>query len=54
MAHDLQHEDYEILDVLGEGTAGVVYKAKKRGSDLEVAIKQIKRTQYKDGVNGGN
>lgn len=53
MSDGLEHEDYDILSVLGEGTAGVAYKARKRDNDEIVAIKQIKRTRYQDGVNGG-
>jgi cyclin-dependent kinase 7 len=48
----LDHPDYEILQFLGEGTAGIVHKAKRKSDGKMVAIKQIRRTVYKHGVNG--
>lgn len=34
-------EKYELNDVLGEGTYGVVYKAKNLKNDKIVAVKKI-------------
>jgi cyclin-dependent kinase 7 len=48
----LDHPNYDIIRYLGEGTAGVVHQAKRKSDGLVVAIKQIKRTVYKHGVNG--
>ena len=47
------HKNYEIQRFLGEGTSGVVHQARRRTDNTLVAIKQIRRTVYKHGVDGG-
>lgn len=41
---------YELKQQLGEGTFGIVYEAVHKNSGRRVAIKQIKRGKFKDGV----
>jgi len=35
-------DDYEQIDFLGEGTYGIVYKAKHRKNNEIIAVKNIK------------
>lgn len=42
-------EDYERLEKIGEGTYGVVYKAKCRNGDL-VALKKIRLEHFDEGI----
>lgn len=47
-------EKYEFLEKLGEGSYGMVMKAKRKGTGEMVAIKLIKKTgkdQFKEAVN---
>ena len=39
---------YEILDVVGEGAYGVVYKAKHKQTKQVVAIKKFKESAEED------
>ena len=41
---------FEIQDKLGEGTYGVVYKARKRNGDGVVALKKIKMDPNDEGI----
>lgn len=41
-------ENYEILEVIGEGTYGHVYKARHKPSNLVVAIKKFKDSESED------
>lgn len=43
-------EKYELNDVLGEGTYGVVYKAKNLKTDKIVAVKKIWLEQDDEGI----
>jgi len=43
-------EKYEKLDKLGEGTFGVVYRAKNIQNGEEVALKKIRKQQDEEGV----
>ena len=42
-------DKYEILDLLGSGTFGSVYKGKNKTTGQVVALKQIKRLHSEDG-----
>jgi len=43
-------EKYEKLNKLGEGTFGVVYRARNIQTDEEVALKKIRKQQDEEGV----
>jgi hypothetical protein len=43
-------EDYEKVEKIGEGTYGVVYKAKHRVSGDTIALKKIRLEQEDEGV----
>jgi len=43
-------QDYEKEEKIGEGTYGVVYKAKERGSERVVALKKIRLESEDEGV----
>lgn len=43
-------EKYEKLEKLGEGTFGVVYKARNVNTGEEVALKKIRKQQDEEGV----
>ncbi|KAG5496393.1 hypothetical protein JKF63_02695 [Porcisia hertigi] len=43
-------ESYEVLDILGEGTYGVVLKARNRATGKLVAIKRFKQTEQDEHV----
>mmetsp|Transcript_21623 Transcript_21623/g.37239 ORF Transcript_21623/g.37239 Transcript_21623/m.37239 type:complete len:303 (+) Transcript_21623:149-1057(+) len=43
-------EKYQKLEKIGEGTYGVVYKAKLRNSDQMIALKKIRLEQEDEGV----
>ena len=41
--------DYELLDVIGRGGIGIVYRARQRGSGLTVALKMLRAGRWPDG-----
>eukprot|EP01046_Picozoa_sp_COSAG06_P068732 COSAG06_NODE_18413_length_889_cov_1.045570_1_plen_53_part_10 len=43
-------EAYQKLEKIGEGTYGVVYKAKNRESGAIIALKKIRLEQEDEGV----
>ena len=43
-------EAYQKLEKIGEGTYGVVYKAKNRETDAIIALKKIRLEQEDEGV----
>ena len=49
MTEYINIEDYyDIGEKLGQGGNGVVYKAKKKGTNKEVAIKKLDKKKIKD------
>lgn len=42
-------ENYEIMDIIGEGTFGMVYKAKDRRSNQIYALKKVRLEKEKEG-----
>lgn len=46
----LDQEKYQILDKLGQGTYGVVFKARNKINDDTVAVKMIKLEHEDEGV----
>jgi serine/threonine-protein kinase BUR1 len=42
-------EDYDVLNKVGEGTFGEVYKARRKKDDMIVALKRILTAEHKDG-----
>ena len=44
-------ENFRILENLGEGTYGVVYKASRRSDNTTVALKRIKPEKDNDGIS---
>ena len=46
----VNNEKYEKLEVLGQGTFGVVYLAKNKFTEELVALKKIRKQQEEDGV----
>jgi serine/threonine protein kinase len=46
----MNNEKYEKLNKLGEGTFGVVYRARNIQTDEEVALKKIRKQQDEEGV----
>ena len=46
----MKTEGYEILDKVGEGTYGVVYKAKDLKTNEIVALKKIRLTAEEEGM----
>ena len=45
---------YEIGDILGKGGNGIVFKAKQKGTNKEVAIKKLDKTRIKDSFMSEN
>ena len=50
MKSALSLEDYERTEFLGEGTYGIVYKAKSKKSTEVIAVKNIKLESRDEGI----
>lgn len=44
------YDNYERLDVIGEGTYGVVYKARNKNTGQMFALKKIKLVSEDEGI----
>lgn len=50
LQHSLNLLQYEKVEKIGEGTYGVVYRARDRNTGMTIALKKIRLEQEEEGV----